>query len=229
MKYELHPACLASPPLKTEELRELADDIVANGLRDPVTLTPDGVLLDGRNRPSACGMVGVEPSTIGYRQRDGKMVTIGHGGEAKRYLASGEEDPEPLAGLIRPGERTLGELIERIADETPLTAADVAYARPRPEGIAAFNRARADWQAAARALDQALGGKDGTEWRRADRAFGLEGQPDDALWRVRCMPIYTEAGRAGLKNKGIRALVDAVEEASGWLYAAIANLAEAAP
>ena len=49
--------------MKPEELRELADDITANGLRDPVTLTPDGLLLDGRNRALACEMADVEPAT----------------------------------------------------------------------------------------------------------------------------------------------------------------------
>jgi hypothetical protein len=33
MKYELHPACAAWPTMKPEELRDLADDIVAYGLR----------------------------------------------------------------------------------------------------------------------------------------------------------------------------------------------------
>jgi hypothetical protein len=63
MKYELHPACSAWPPMKQEELQELADDIAAYGLRDPVTLTPEGFLLDGRNRALACEMAGVEPAT----------------------------------------------------------------------------------------------------------------------------------------------------------------------
>jgi hypothetical protein len=63
MKYELHPACSAWPTMKPEELHELADDVTANGLRDPVTLTPDGLLLDGRNRALACEMAGVEPAT----------------------------------------------------------------------------------------------------------------------------------------------------------------------
>jgi hypothetical protein len=31
--------------------------------RDPVTLTPDGLLLDGRNRALACDMAGVDPAT----------------------------------------------------------------------------------------------------------------------------------------------------------------------
>jgi hypothetical protein len=50
--------------MSPEELRDLADDIVANGLIEPITLTPDGLLLEGRNRAIACAMVGVEPRTV---------------------------------------------------------------------------------------------------------------------------------------------------------------------
>ncbi len=63
MKYELHAACSAWPEMKPKELRDLAEDIAAHGLRDPITLTPDGLLLDGRNRALACEMAGVEPAT----------------------------------------------------------------------------------------------------------------------------------------------------------------------
>jgi hypothetical protein len=66
MKYQLHPACAAWPEIPPSELAELADDIAANGLRDPITLTPDGLLIDGRNRARACDMAGVEPATVIY-------------------------------------------------------------------------------------------------------------------------------------------------------------------
>jgi hypothetical protein len=45
-----------------KELTELADDIGAQGLRDPITQTPDGFILDGRNRAKACAMAGIEPT-----------------------------------------------------------------------------------------------------------------------------------------------------------------------
>ena len=64
MKHQLHPACAVWPEMPAEALRELADDIKANGLRDPLMLTPDGLLLDGRNRALACDMAGVEPTTV---------------------------------------------------------------------------------------------------------------------------------------------------------------------
>ena len=63
MKFDLHPACAAWPEMNPRELRDLADDIAANGLRDPIMLTSDSLLLDGRNRALACEMAGVEPAT----------------------------------------------------------------------------------------------------------------------------------------------------------------------
>jgi hypothetical protein len=64
MKYELHPACCAWPQVSDKELQELAADVRANGLHEPLTLTPDGLLLDGRNRMLACEIPGVTPATI---------------------------------------------------------------------------------------------------------------------------------------------------------------------
>lgn len=47
--------------LPDEELRELADDILANGQMLDIMLDRDGRLIDGRNRLKACGIAGVEP------------------------------------------------------------------------------------------------------------------------------------------------------------------------
>ena len=59
-KYPFHPACTIFPQLPDDELRELADDIAANGLRNPVVLF-QGKILDGRNRYLACELAGVKP------------------------------------------------------------------------------------------------------------------------------------------------------------------------
>jgi hypothetical protein len=66
LPWELHAACAAWPEMKPAELRDLSNDIAAHGLRDPITLTPDGLLLDGRNRALACVMAGIEPATVVY-------------------------------------------------------------------------------------------------------------------------------------------------------------------
>jgi hypothetical protein len=66
LPWDPHEACLAWPQMSQLELRDLADDIAAHGLRDPITLTPDNLLLDGRNRALACAMAGIEPATVIY-------------------------------------------------------------------------------------------------------------------------------------------------------------------
>jgi hypothetical protein len=52
--------------LPQNELEELAESIRTNGLRSPVMLTPDGLILDGRNRAAACRLAGIEPDTDTY-------------------------------------------------------------------------------------------------------------------------------------------------------------------
>lgn len=60
-----HPFAELFPMMDDGELKELANDIKANGQREDIT-TLDGMILDGRNRFRACEMAGVEPMTRGY-------------------------------------------------------------------------------------------------------------------------------------------------------------------
>lgn len=64
-----HEAASIYPMLGADELEKLAEDIAANGLREPIWLHPDdGTIIDGRNRFLACRKAGVEPR---YRTWDG--------------------------------------------------------------------------------------------------------------------------------------------------------------
>lgn len=58
------------PMLSEEALAELAADIKENGQQSPITVTADGVLLDGRNRLKACEIAGVEPRVTVYEGDD---------------------------------------------------------------------------------------------------------------------------------------------------------------
>lgn len=61
---EIHPAAAVFPRLAEDELRDLAEDIKANGLHHPIVLDSEGRIVDGINRDIACGMAGVEPTYI---------------------------------------------------------------------------------------------------------------------------------------------------------------------
>lgn len=57
-----HPAADAFPMMDKGRFDELAQDINANGLRQPIVLC-DGQILDGRNRYKACLQLDIEPPT----------------------------------------------------------------------------------------------------------------------------------------------------------------------
>jgi ParB-like nuclease domain len=60
-QYKVHPAAEKFPRLSPEELQDLAEDIRANGLREPITVfvEPDGsvVVIDGINRLDAYDLI----------------------------------------------------------------------------------------------------------------------------------------------------------------------------
>jgi ParB-like chromosome segregation protein Spo0J len=58
---EVHPAAHLFPMLPDSVLADLAADIAANGLREPIVLW-EGQVIDGRNRMTACQRAGVPPT-----------------------------------------------------------------------------------------------------------------------------------------------------------------------
>lgn len=66
----VHPYADKFPILAEADLADLAESIRTNGLRQPVVLTEDGLILDGRNRAAACAQVGIEPETVVYDGSD---------------------------------------------------------------------------------------------------------------------------------------------------------------
>jgi 16S rRNA G966 N2-methylase RsmD len=72
--WPVHPAAELFPLLGDDELAELAADIKANGLHEPVWLWRDpgcgDVLLDGRNRARACMLAGVPLGEPQYYRGD---------------------------------------------------------------------------------------------------------------------------------------------------------------
>ncbi len=74
-----HPICLLIPSADDDELQDLADDIRAHGLIDPIVLF-EGMILDGRNRAAACERVGVAPRYVQFAggREDALILVISH-------------------------------------------------------------------------------------------------------------------------------------------------------
>lgn len=94
------------PMLSDEALQELIADIAENGLRDPITVTPDGVLLDGRNRWKACQALGIEPEVEIYEGDD--LGAFVRSRNERRHQSTGSRAMSTALSLQRDGYRENG-------------------------------------------------------------------------------------------------------------------------
>jgi hypothetical protein len=88
-KIKIHPKAALFPMLSKEELNELAADIKTNGLREPIVVDKDGLLVDGRNRLAACEIAGVEPTVIDLNGTDTEAFIISRN-LARRHMNPGQ-------------------------------------------------------------------------------------------------------------------------------------------
>jgi ParB-like chromosome segregation protein Spo0J len=72
---DLHPYCELFPAMPADDLAKLAEDIRANGLREPV-VTFEGKILDGRNRFNAATLAEVAVEFKDYRGKDALAYVI---------------------------------------------------------------------------------------------------------------------------------------------------------
>lgn len=66
----VHPAADLFPMQSADEFALLSASVRDDGLADPIVLTPEGLLLDGRNRLLACALARVEPRFTVYNGND---------------------------------------------------------------------------------------------------------------------------------------------------------------
>jgi hypothetical protein len=85
---KLHPACACYDPMPEAELAELARDIKENGLLEPITVMPDGAILDGRNRALACAMAAVPLRTVLFEGNDPVRFVVSKN-HRRRHLPPG--------------------------------------------------------------------------------------------------------------------------------------------
>ena len=68
--YQSHPAADLFPLLEGDEFAALVADIEQRGLLEPILTTPDGTIIDGRNRWRACQSAGAPVRTVVYTGAD---------------------------------------------------------------------------------------------------------------------------------------------------------------
>lgn len=71
---EFHPYAELFPLLDGDDFEKLKADIAENGLQQPVLLSSDGRIADGRNRYRACYELGIDPDYITHRGDDASLL-----------------------------------------------------------------------------------------------------------------------------------------------------------
>lgn len=101
----IHPACALWPRPSDEVVREIAEDIKARGLDNPIWLF-EGAILDGKTRYEACEMVGVTPRFETYTGNDPVEFVVSQNAK-RRHMSQGAMGLiiADLAKLRRGGDR----------------------------------------------------------------------------------------------------------------------------
>lgn len=96
------------PVLSDDEIQVLAADIAENGLFDPITVTSDGVLLDGRNRLRACEIAGVDPRIDVYDGDESQIGAFVRSKNRRRHQPTGSRAMSEALSLQLDGKRKNG-------------------------------------------------------------------------------------------------------------------------
>ena len=117
------------PVLSDDEIQVLAADIAENGLFDPITVTSDGVLLDGRNRLRACEIAGVEPRIDIYDGDESQIGAFVRSKNRRRHQPTGSRAMSEALSLSIDGKRSNGRWEYGTFNSTDLSNSMVARIR----------------------------------------------------------------------------------------------------
>jgi hypothetical protein len=85
-----HPAASIFPLVQGDEFAALVADTRDLGQREPITLHPDGSILDGRNRYRACQRIGIEPKFRTWNGRGSALEFVLSLNLHRRHLSASQ-------------------------------------------------------------------------------------------------------------------------------------------
>jgi len=100
---EIHPYADRWPMRTADEIEAMADSITVNGLRFPIIITPDGVLVDGRNRLRACEVAGVAPRFEVREELAGEDAIVAFIWDANGDRRDMSKGAKAMLAALRPG------------------------------------------------------------------------------------------------------------------------------
>jgi 16S rRNA G966 N2-methylase RsmD len=154
---EIHPAANLFPMISGDEFDDLTNDIKTNGLIEPLWLTVDGQLLDGRNRAAACRESGVEPRFRVYEGNDPISFVVSLNLK-RRHLTAGQKAMlalEVLSAYEEQGRKIMAEAAPKAHESKKGNegSADLHY--PKEQGPRSADKAAGVVGVSGRAVAQA--------------------------------------------------------------------------
>jgi len=134
------------PLMAGAAFEELADDIAARGLLEPIIVL-DGKILDGRNRAEACQARGVDPIFIEYEGDDPLRFVVSknlhrrHLTDQQRSMLAGQLANQKTVGKRKPGAITNGDAAKlmNVSYASTIRAARVANSGNKELAAAVMN------------------------------------------------------------------------------------------
>ena len=122
--YLVHPVASKFPLLSEEEATDLRESIKQYGQREPITVTKDKVLIDGRNRLLACVALGVDPAVeiVGGTEEELIQLIVDEN-ILRRHLTTSQR-----ASLAAELWRTTGTTAQKAADTMKVSRSSVTSA-----------------------------------------------------------------------------------------------------
>jgi hypothetical protein len=201
-RLDVHAACKLFPPLPEAELRELAEDIKANGLRAPIVAwEPEGlsdgpVLIDGRNRLDALALLGLLYETgdhhVGLKTWNGtKWSELS--GDRIHFQHFHGDDPLALALSLNVHRRHL------TAEQKRELIAKVLKARPEASNVTVAKQVKADDKTVAKVRSEL---EATSEIPRLEKTVGADGKRRARPLKGRAKPKAAIKGKTKAASQG---------------------------